>query len=160
MDSLVSSEEFPVQSSYTYWISRLSNLMQERFNHMLKDQGISWPQWMVLNVMNQGIARTPAAIADHLGTDRSAVTRLLDRLEDKGVIVREHDKLDRRSVTVHITDQGRAMMSKLNESARQHQRQFLSGLHSTEFRALKANIQKMLKAGGVDSTQQWRQQQF
>lgn len=160
MISKNSDDNFPVQNSYTYWISRLSSLMQETFNQRLKAQDITWPQWMALNVINQGIAKTPATVADQLGTDRSAVTRLLDRLETKGMVSREHDKLDRRSVSVFLTAKGKDMMSQLDEAAREHQRQFLGGLHSTEFRALKGNIQKMLKAGGVDSSPNWRQQQI
>ena len=157
MSAAIPGEEFPIHNSYTFWISRLASLMQEKFNNMLKNQDVTWPQWMVLNVLNQKLAKTPATIAENLGIDRSAVTRLLDRLESKSLVVREHDKLDRRSVTIQMTEQGRQLMARVNESAREHQRQFLSGLHNTEFRSLKVNLQKMLKAGGIDSSQQWRQ---
>lgn len=157
MSAASPGDEFPVHNSYTYWISRLASVMQEKFNTMLKTHDVTWPQWMVLNVLDQGLAKTPAAIAENLGIDRSAVTRLLDRLENKSLVVRQHDKLDRRSVTIQMTEQGCRLMAQVNESAREHQRQFLSGLHNTEFRSLKVNLQKMLKAGGVDSSQQWRQ---
>lgn len=152
-----SSEEFYIHNSFTFWISRLASLMQEQFNHQLKTLDVTWPQWMVLNVLNQALADTPAAIAQNIGVDRSAVTRLLDRLENKSLVRRHHDKLDRRSVKIEITEQGAQLMDELNQLARSHQDFFMSGLPNTEYRSFKGNIQKMLKLGGVDSANLWKQ---
>lgn len=152
-----SRPKFLLHNSYTYWISRLANVMQEQFNQRLKNEDVTWPQWMVLNVLQQGLAKTPAAIADNIGIDRSAVTRLLDRLEKKALVLREHDKLDRRSVNVHITENGKQLMEHLNMVAREHQEHFLSSLHATEYRTLKGNLQKLLRLGGVDSLSVWKQ---
>lgn len=155
--SSVSQPDFVLHNSYTFWISRLASLMQEQFNQRLKAEEVTWPQWMVLNVLQQGLAQTPAAIAENIGIDRSAVTRLLDRLEKKSLVLREHDKLDRRSVNVFITDGGKNVMDRLNKLAREHQEHFLSSLHATEYRGLKGNLQKMLRLGGVDSLPLWKQ---
>jgi len=149
--------EFLLHNSFTFWISRLASLLQEQFNQRLKNEEVTWPQWMVLNVLEQGLAQTPAAIADNIGIDRSAVTRLLDRLEKKSLVVREHDKLDRRSVNISITDGGKQVMGRLNQLAKEHQDYFLSSLHATEFRGLKGNVQKILRLGGVDSLLLWKQ---
>lgn len=151
------TSEFLIHNSYTFWISRLANMMQDRFNQNLKSADVTWPQWMVLNVLNQDLANTPATIADNIGVDRSAVTRLLDRLERKTLVHREHDKLDRRSVKIRITDQGADLMAELNHKAKDHQEYFLSGLHNTEHRAFKVNIQKLLRIGGIDSSRFWKQ---
>lgn len=152
-----SRPDFMLHNSYTYWISRLASLMQEQFNQRLKQEEVTWPQWMVLNVLQQGLAKTPASIAENIGIDRSAVTRLLDRLEKKHLVLREHDKLDRRSVNVYITDTGKDLMGNLNQVAREHQEYFLSSLHATEYRHLKGNLQKLLRLGGVDSLPLWKQ---
>lgn len=149
--------DFVIHNSYTFWISRLANMMQEQFNQNLKSADVTWPQWMVLNVLFQQLADTPASIADNIGVDRSAVTRLLDRLEKKALVQREHDKLDRRSVKIKITDTGADLMEELNGKARDHQDYFLSGLHNTEHRAFKGNIQKLLRLGGIDSSRYWKQ---
>lgn len=150
------NQDFLLHSSYTFWISRLANLLQEEFNRRLQAEDVSWPQWMVLNVLAQDLAGTPATIADTIGVDRSAVTRLLDRLEKKGLVLREHAKLDRRSVNIHMTEAGEALMDRLNQLARHHQDHFLSSMHNTEHRGFKGNIQKMLKLAGVDSIRLWK----
>ncbi|WP_049721683.1 MarR family winged helix-turn-helix transcriptional regulator [Gilvimarinus polysaccharolyticus] len=147
---------FELHGSYTYWISRLASLMRESFNHALKGADVSWPQWMTLNCLYHQQAHTPAQIAECLGIDRSAITRLLDRLAEKNLILRVHDDGDRRSVQVTLTELGVSQMAAIDAAAREHQNSFLSHLPATEVRAFKGNLQKLLRAGGVDTTSLWR----
>lgn len=148
--------DFKLQNSFAFWIHRLNNLLQDQFNALLKEYEVSWPQWMLLNVLSGSEANTPAVIAEQLGVDRSGVTRLLDRLEAKGYVEREHDKLDRRSVNLHITPKGKQLMSTINGLAYQHQEQFLEDLHLSERRGFKKELQKMLRTCGVDSQSMWQ----
>jgi len=147
--------DFQLHNSFTFWISRLASVMQEQFNKELDELDVTWPQWMVMNVLAHNLAETPAQIADNLGVDRSAVTRLVDRLEKKGLVNRLHDGLDRRSILIKLTKAGAAMVEELDSSAGEHQRKFLSQLHNTEYRAFKGNLQKMLRAGGVETSTTW-----
>lgn len=148
--------DFQLHNSFTFWVSRLANVMQERFNHELQVLDVTWPQWMVMNVLAHDLAQTPAQVAAHIGVDRSAVTRLVDRLEKKGMVERHHDGLDRRSIKVVLTDAGKRLVRHLDEAAHNHQQSFLKDLPSTEYRVLKANLQKMLRAGGVETLELWK----
>lgn len=147
---------FHLHNSFTFWINRLAGQMRDAFNESLAEHDVSWPQWMILNVLFHEMASTPAHIADNIAVDRSAVTRLLDRLEGKHLVQREHDGLDRRSVKIHLTRSGQALVETLNKLAAAHQNRFLNQLHPTELRAFKGNIQKLLKAVDVDSSQLWK----
>lgn len=147
---------FHLHNSFTFWITRLASAMREAFNQELAEHQVSWPQWMILNVLFHQLAETPAQIADNIAVDRSAVTRLLDRLEHKALLERVHDGLDRRSVKVHLTAAGRALVDQLNSAAETHQNRFLNQLHPTELRAFKGNIQKMLRAVDIDAASLWR----
>jgi len=148
--------DFHLHNSFTFWIGRLANVMKDAFNQKLASWDVTYPQWMILNVLHHQLADTPAQIAENIGVDRSAVTRLLDRLEAKNLAERMHDGLDRRSVKILMTRQGAALMDELNEAAREHQQLFLSQMHPTELRAFKTNLQKLLRAGDVDTTNIWR----
>ncbi|MGH1486181.1 MAG: MarR family winged helix-turn-helix transcriptional regulator [Cellvibrionaceae bacterium] len=148
--------DFKLHNSFAFWIHRLNSLLQDQFNQQLKDYEITWPQWMLLNVLEGSAANTPALIAEQLGVDRSGITRLLDRLEVKEYIEREHDKLDRRSVKVHITDKGKKLISAINTAAYQHQETFLADLHLSERRGFKKELQKMLRTSGVDTFPLWQ----
>ncbi len=125
-------EDFHLHNSFTFWVTRLASVMREQFNHQLEEHDVTWPQWMILNVLDLGLAQTPAQIAENIGVDRSAVTRLVDRLEKKSLVERYHDGLDRRSIKILLTDNGRAMINTLNDAAKKHQEQFLEQVPSTE----------------------------
>jgi DNA-binding MarR family transcriptional regulator len=147
--------DFELQNSYAYWIYRLNNRLQEQFNQLLKSYDITWPQWMLLNVLASEQADTPAGFADHLGVDRSSITRLLDRLEQKHYVERQHDKLDRRSVKILMTKKGIDTMDSINALAYQHQQEFLDELHLSERRGFKKELQKILKTTGIETLTTW-----
>lgn len=70
------------------------------------------------------ISRTPEALrqkelAAALSLDSSAVVRLLDSLQTAGLIERREDAADRRAKSILLTDTGKAMVARVEESARQ-----------------------------------------
>ncbi len=150
------ANDFHIHNSFSFWLSRLSHELQDGFNQQLKSYDVTWPQWLVLNVLHHDMANTPAQISHEVGVDRSAVTRLLDRLSVKGYIVREHDKLDRRSVKVFLTDLGKDMMADVNQRAYEHQQAFLTDLHRSERRGLKGELQKILRTNGLETFDLWQ----
>lgn len=153
----MADKEFHLHNSFAFWISRLAQQMQEQFNRSLKEHGLTWQQWALLNVMFHGLAKTPAQVADHIGADRSTITRMLDRLEKQSLVVREHDGLDRRVVKIFLTAEAEKLVKVLNKIAEKHQADFLSELPSTEYRGLRGSLVKMLRAGGLDVGALWRQ---
>jgi DNA-binding MarR family transcriptional regulator len=60
-----------------------------------------------------GGATSPKALARLLGTDTAGMTRMLDRLERKGLVRRSADPDDRRALVVDLTDEGRAVVPAL-----------------------------------------------
>ncbi|NIB41157.1 MarR family transcriptional regulator [Pseudomaricurvus alkylphenolicus] len=147
---------FALNQSYTYWISRLANLLQESFNRELQTLDVTWPQWMVVNTVSRGVADTPAEVARQLGVDRSAVTRLLDRLEKKGLLQRQHSQQDRRSVTLSMTPGGALMVEHMDEAAERHQRDILATLPESEQQMLKLQLSRLLRELGVESRDTWK----
>jgi hypothetical protein len=55
-----------------------------------------------------------------------------------------------------LTPEGKGLMAQLNQAAMQHKEHFLSELHPTELRVLKGNVQKLLRAGGVETLNLWK----
>ncbi len=153
----MSGKDFHLHNSFVFWLNRLAATMRDSFNEALKDEDISWPQWQILNLLYHEAADTPALLADGMGVDRSAVTRLLDRLAAKQMLERHHDDGDRRSIRITLTTVGKARIGSLNQAALEHQQRFLSELPATELRGLKGNLQKLLRVGEVETLTLWRQ---
>lgn len=57
----------------------------------------------------RGTATTPAALCHALDYDRGAMTRLLNRMEAKGILVRLPNPEDRRGLILELTDKGKAL---------------------------------------------------
>src|SRR5690625_7266732 len=102
--------DFHLHNSCTFWIGRLANVMKDAFNQKLARWDVTYPQWMILNVLQHQLADTPAQIEEDIGVDRSAVTRLLDRLKEKNLEERIHEGLYHRSVKIMMNSKGEAMM--------------------------------------------------
>lgn len=63
--------------------------------------------YVVLNALDDGPARTQAALAQAIGADKTRIIAILDELQRDGLITREPDPADRRARLLSITPAGR-----------------------------------------------------
>jgi DNA-binding MarR family transcriptional regulator len=71
----------------------------------------------ILLALKQQTANTPFELSKLLGMDTGLMTRMLDKLESKGLVVRSRDAEDRRVVNLTLTGAGRAVAARLPEIA-------------------------------------------
>lgn len=80
------------------------------FEDQLKEQtGLSFNDALLLCGVNKGIFE-PSALAKELELSPSRLTRILDSLENRGLVKRTLSSMDRRSLTVSLTETGREMI--------------------------------------------------
>lgn len=85
-----------------------SRAMTRRYRPLLADLGLTYPQYLVVVALG---ATGPASIKELAGTlrlDHATLTPLLQRMESAGLLTRERDPADRRSVQLALTEQGQA----------------------------------------------------
>jgi DNA-binding MarR family transcriptional regulator len=87
---------------------------------------------------------SPNQLAPLIGTDTAGMTRLLDRLEDKGFIRRGRHLEDRRSIVIEVTEEGRAVAPLLAPVFGRVNTQMLDGFSEKEIRQLTRMLQRML----------------
>ena len=107
-------------------LQRLASDLGQGAADLLKVAGLSGAQYNVLRILRGAGARGLACgeIADRMITKDPDITRLLDRLEKRGLVTRTRESDDRRVVTTRITDEGRALLARLDEPvAELHRRQ-------------------------------------
>ena len=93
----------------------LGQLLEARANTLLKPLGLSYTDFDVLaTLMRTGrpYALTPTALRRSVLITSGAMTAALDRLETGGLIVREPNPDDRRSLTARLTADGRRLVRK------------------------------------------------
>ena len=100
---------------------------------VLKPARLSSTQYNVLRILRgAGEALSCGEIAARMITREPDMTRLLDRLEKRGLIARARDTEDRRIVHTHITAQGLELLAVLDDPVRNMHRQQLDHLGETK----------------------------
>jgi DNA-binding MarR family transcriptional regulator len=100
--------------SIGYLVRRLHTLMVPEAEARFASSELTFTQWVTLMGLREGIAKTCAEVAQHLGHDTGATTRMLDQLEERGLVKRERGKADRRVVNIVLTAKGQAMARTLS----------------------------------------------
>jgi DNA-binding MarR family transcriptional regulator len=86
---------------------------------------------------------SPSQLMTVLGTDTAGMTKLLDRLEAKGLIERRPNPGDRRSVLIALTKDGQALAPRLGPVFGRVTRQLFSGFSPDEIGVLISMLQRM-----------------
>ncbi|MFY9212750.1 MAG: homoprotocatechuate degradation operon regulator HpaR [Aestuariivita sp.] len=76
------------------------------FRAMLADVDITEQQWRVLRVLHEEDSLDPTRIADRACLLLPSLTRILQKLTEKGLITRAPDRVDRRKQVIAITEAG------------------------------------------------------
>jgi DNA-binding MarR family transcriptional regulator len=95
---------------------RTTDMLSRRPAQIIKAEDLSTTQYNVLRILRgapEGLAC--GEIASRMITRDPDVTRLLDRLEKRGLISRSRETRDRRTVMVHITPEGLKVLGRLDE---------------------------------------------
>jgi DNA-binding MarR family transcriptional regulator len=89
---------------------------------------------------------TPSELAERLALSTGAMADRLDRLEEAGLIVRERDPHDRRSVLVHMTDEGRRVFDQAVRAGPRRRSASWASSRPGEQRRLNALLRRLVLA--------------
>ena len=125
-------------------VLRTASALLAGLTSLLREHDLSQPQYNVLRILRgAGEAGLPSGEVGvrMVGRDPD-VTRVLDRMEPRGLVARTRGTSDRRVVTVRLTPAGRALVDALDAPvAAMHARQ-LGHLSVDELRALSAMLER------------------
>jgi MarR family transcriptional regulator, organic hydroperoxide resistance regulator len=129
---------------------KVSDALQQDLAPVFKAKGLSGTQYNALRILRG--AEPDGLVCREIGarmlTHDPDVTRLLDRLEARGLVVRSREGRDRRAITTRITPTGLAALEKLDDPVRAaHRRQFGS-LGKTRLEALVALLESVRRQVG------------
>ncbi|MDQ0305128.1 MarR family winged helix-turn-helix transcriptional regulator [Ancylobacter polymorphus] len=102
----------PLDDQLCYAIYSVGMAIQRVYKPLLDQLGLTYPQYLVLNVLWREDKLTVGGIAEKLALESSTLTPLLKRLEAGGLLRRTRNPDNERQVVVALTDEGRALKGK------------------------------------------------
>jgi DNA-binding MarR family transcriptional regulator len=137
-------DNYKPDESVGYLMRRILNTVSAEVEHELESTGLTNAQWVPLLKLYMGSASTVAELSRACSLDTGGMTRLLDRLEAKGLVRRERSSEDRRVVNLALTDEGRAAARGIPEVLCGVQNAHLRGFTVEEWQLLKSLLRRIL----------------
>ena len=100
---------------------------------------------VIVNLAGQESPVSASALCRGISYDAGAMTRMLDRLEAKGLIRRSRCTEDRRLILLELTEAGREAYPRIREISMRVMNHFLRGFTPAEARQLESLLTRMLK---------------
>ena len=140
-------DDYTIEESVGHILRVLLNSMNRRIDAQMQEHDLTAMQWKPLLMLKFGVADTAAELARQNGSDTGAMTRMLDRLEAKGLIQRTRSAEDRRVVHLKLTGAGKGAADKIPFGLSAVLNEHLDGFGSDEFNQLKTLLRKMIANG-------------
>ena len=138
---------YSADESVGYQMKRVIGSIPQAADRRLEPQGLTHVQWGPLFMLRRSRASTVAELARELQTDPGAMTRLLDRLECKGLCRRVRSTDDRRVVNIELTPEGEAAADEVPGVLSQIMNEHLAGFSKAEWTQLKDLLRRMIENG-------------
>lgn len=121
----------------TLGLLRTADLVRRRMGALVEPHGVTLQQYNVLRILRGAGGPLPTLeVGERMVEQAPGVTRLLDRIEAKGLVSRERCAEDRRQVLVSITPAGLALLAALDERVDREDDDVLATLDEAETRRL------------------------
>ena len=144
MSDIYDPKTFEPTSSVGYLVNRVRTSLFNAIDQELAPLEVTSAQYIIMAQLFYGMAESPSQICQSISYDPGAMTRMIDRLEAKGVIRRVRHPQDRRAITLELTDEGKAVFPKLRLSVINVMNRFLKGFTKSEARQLEGLLQRVI----------------
>ena len=111
-----------------FMMADVTRLMRRRFDERARTLGVTRPQWKLLLSLSREQGLNQGALAERMDVEPITLCRMVDRMEESGLLERRRDPADRRAWRVHLTPRSRIMIDRLREGVAQLEQDMLAGL--------------------------------
>ena len=137
-------DNWSAEESIGYLLRTTVSTLMRAAENAMRPYGLTSVQWAPLMIISRGGNPTAASLARDLNTDTGAMTRMLDRLESKGLLMRSRSSTDRRVVELTLTEQGRELTMLIPHHLASVYNAGLAGFTQEEFITLKQLLRRII----------------
>ena len=140
----------PLDAHLGFWMRFVSNQVSSEFARAVEARGVSVSEWVALRTLYDESGSTHAALTAALGMTKGAVSKVVSRLQDKGLVTRAAHDADARAQVLALTRAGRALVPALAREADANDARFFGHLPARQRRELMALLREMVRLHGLE----------
>ncbi len=141
-----------LSNSAGFLLNMAARSIREKVTAALEPLGMTTQELGLLRILDGQGANTQQALCNKHNIDRTTMVQIVDRLEERQLVMRQQSTEDRRANLIHLTPRGRKTLAKANRLTKKQQEQFLMPLSETEWEALRQSLIKLLVHHGRGKT--------
>ncbi|QTN28209.1 MarR family transcriptional regulator [Rhodoferax sp. AJA081-3] len=130
-----------LESHLGFWLRFVSNHVSGEFKRQVEANGVSVSEWVALRQLYNAGEATAAELMDALGMTKGAVSKIITRLQDKGLVSRAAVDADRRAQQIVLSAAGRKLVPRLARLADDNDEAFFGHMEP----ALRAQLTSVLQ---------------
>ena len=130
-----------------YQLRRAQTLVYAGFSARLARHGLTHGQFGLLIVVGANPGSTQTALAEVFGSNRSVMVRMIDKLENAGLLARKARRGDRRSNAIVLTGRGGALLAELRAAVREHEERVAGHLGAADLDTLMGLLVRLNRPG-------------
>ncbi|WP_298836313.1 MarR family winged helix-turn-helix transcriptional regulator [Clostridium sp.] len=135
---------FDIESSVCFINSKTSKKMVNMFNERLIPLGVTRVQWIAMYYLLKYGDLSQHELGERMDIKESTVARLLDRMEEEGLIKRSKAREDKRVTYINLTHKGRERIEELLPEGQKMSKLFSMSITEEEIQVFKRALQKFL----------------
>lgn len=109
-------------------LAQVARLMRRNFDERARAIGVTRPQWQVISTLSRQEGINQGTLADLLDVEPITTARMIDRLQEAGLVERRPDPADRRAWRLYLTERSRGLTAKLRPLGEEALAQALEGV--------------------------------
>ena len=137
-------DDYPIAESVGYLLRQVRLQLERAIDAEMAEHDLTGVQWGPLLMIEFGLGNTAAELARVGCVDTGAMTRMLDRLEAKGLLRRSRCPKDARVVRLELTDPGRRLCVEIPYGLSRVLNRLLRGFTAQEVEGFKSMCRRML----------------
>jgi DNA-binding MarR family transcriptional regulator len=133
----------PLASYLPYLLNRAGARIAAAFNDEMRPLGATLQIWRVLAALREQDGRRMGDLSDTTSIEVSTLTRLVDNMEQKGLVTRRRDTGDARAIVLRVAPAGRRLTQRILPIAERYETVALAGFTADEAEVLKAALRRL-----------------
>ncbi len=131
------------ESSIGFLINDVARLLRRNLNRRAQELGLSQAQWRALAYLSVQEGVNQVGLADSLEVQPMTLARLIDRLQEAGLVERRSDPDDRRAFRLFLTDKARPLLDRMWSLAVETRAEATDGLGEGTMQVLAGALRQM-----------------